>query len=568
MKPIATHARVQVDLDAPGGVPLSKDRIALYNSGLVPGWRYERDKDLIAASGAESMRVDLGWGASWMPWTSEVVTTDAVGLPTYDFAETDAIARVLDSCGVRSYWSYSYVPAATRPGSDDWREMGRDVSAWVDTVRAYVAGASERGVRLGYHEVYNEPDLRDERTAEAVFFRGDLEDYLDLYRRTATAIRAADPYARIGGPALAVASVNAHWLRALLQMVTTEDVPLDFLSFHHYGTFSVRSTLEAVIEIVAEFPQIEPLELHLNEYNAFQIDYPRGGLQDTYVLASAFAADIGWILGTRALTRVHWAQYLDSGDGNFSGMVDIDGAPKPVHRVYDFYQHMPIDRCAVVVDGPTGVGALASTDGDHHAILVWNRHVDDIELHLTGLRGEVELQVVDGAGDTSSSLVDATDAIDVRLARGAVAMLRTPGERLPWVDRIVDRVLVHGSASGGAWVDVDERTATVRFGVGSDPCVPLAVSLDVPAGLRLAPRGEVRSVTGATSGGTFGVHLSTGIGEPGRVLLPAGEGIRLSALVAPTPIAPLHERITVVLSDAPAHSSATLHLLDLEAGIA
>src|SRR5690606_17632670 len=114
--------------------------------------------------------------------------------------------------GTRPYWSYCYVPRAARDQGGDWRTMGEDDSVWVQTVEAYVAGLRERGVTIGYHEVYNEPDLRDERTAEPTFFTGDLADYLDLYRATATAIRGTDPAARVGGPALAVTAVHADWL--------------------------------------------------------------------------------------------------------------------------------------------------------------------------------------------------------------------------------------------------------------------------------------------------------------------------------------------------------------------
>ena len=249
--------------------------------------------------------------------------------PTTSMKRTRS-ARFLSGVGVRPYWAYSYVPRAVRPEGADWRTMAVDDRLWVDLVTEYVRGAAERGVSIGYHEVYNEPDLRDERTAEPVFYAGDLDDYLDLYRKTAAAIRAVDPAARIGGPALASVAKNAHWLRPFLQTVVDEDLPLDFLSFHHYGTHGIAPALDTVRGVLAEFPQLAEVELHLNEYNSFTIDYPRGGLQDSHLLASAFAADLPLLLGDPSLTRASWAQFLDSGNGNYSGMIGIDGEVKPL----------------------------------------------------------------------------------------------------------------------------------------------------------------------------------------------------------------------------------------------
>lgn len=448
--------------------PLSKERIAIYNSGLVPIERYRRDVTHIAAVRPESLRIDLGWGAEWMPWTREVVTRDEQGDLAFDFEETDRIARLLTDCGTRPYWSYCYVPAAAREPGDDWRTMARDDSVWVRTVASYVAGLRQRGAVVGYHEVYNEPDLRDERTAEATFYTGDLEDYLELYRATAAAIRAADPAARVGGPALAVAAANADWLDAFCRMVTDEGLPLDFLSFHHYGHFGLEGTLRAVGDVLATYPTLRDVEWHLNEYNAFTIDYPRGGLQDTHLLASAFAADIPRLLAHRELTRTHWAQFLDSGQGNFSGMVDIDGNPKPIYAVYRFYQHMPVDRVALRVDGPRGVGGIASASRSSVCAIVWNRHFTDVdvELSLGSAHGEVTASVVgpDGvAPDRSLALASGRASVTVPV--GGVALVRvgdpekTPGHRRAW------GIALCGDGTG--WADLDEASLTFRFGGGT-----------------------------------------------------------------------------------------------------
>lgn len=484
MKPVRRTARITPDFATLADHPVSHDRIGLFNSGLVTLATYERDRDYFVRTGAEHLRIDLGWGAEWMPWQDEVVTVDADGVPSFAFEETDAIARFLTDVGVRPHWSYSYVPKAARPAGGDWRTMAEDDRVWVDAVTAYAAGACRRGVEIGYHEVYNEPDLRDERTGEPVFYSGDLDDYLELYRRASRALRDADPRARIGGPALASVNANSHWLRAFLEVVVAEGLPLDFLSFHHYGSHGLSSVLRTVREIVSEFPQLAGLEIQLNEYNSFTIDYPRGGVQDSLLLASAFAADVERVLATPWLSRISWAQFLDSGNDNYSGMVTDTGRAKPLFRAYEYLQNMPIDRRRVEIDGPAGVGAIAASDGERNSLLVWNRSIADVE---------VELDLDRAAEQASVSLVDSQNTDEWHPRRRVV--LRT---RYDVKDRTTD-----------AWSDVDEETGTIRFGTATDSHARLRAGMDLPAEHGGHPRAVVTYADGTPAPGSVSVEETT-----------------------------------------------------------
>lgn len=458
-------AHIHVTTSLERGVPLSKERIALYNSGLVPIERYQRDSAFYRRAGAESLRIDLGWGAEWMPRTKEVVQRDSAGNYSYHFEQTDEIARLLTETGTRPYWSYCYVPAAARDSGQTWMAMGADDTVWVDTVREYVRNQAGRKVCIGYHEVYNEPDLRDERTGVPHFYEGGLEDYLDLYRATSRAIREGDPSARVGGPALALTAVNRHWLEAFLDMVVQEDLPLDFLSVHHYGHFSAAVTLDIVDEILARY-DLPFLEVHLNEYNSFAIDYPRGGLQDTHFLASAFAADIPRLLNRRGLTRTHWAQFQDSGPDNFSGMIDIDGDPKPIWHVYEFYQWLPTRQSAISIEGPDGVGAIAGADDEKHGVLIWNRSQSSVNLSLTSDRHPVGgfITILDSAGVHRRSV---GEELEMYLERGAVAMVASHDLALP-PGRMWRGTAERLDATSDGWIEIDERSGAIEVATGSN----------------------------------------------------------------------------------------------------
>jgi xylan 1,4-beta-xylosidase len=473
MKKHPSTARVDIDLQRRSGRPLSKERLSVYNSGLVPIERYRRDAHFFDESGAESLRIDLGWGAEWMPWKQQPVTIAADGTVEYHFEETDELVDLLADTNTRPYWSYCYVPIAARPTGGDWRTIGESDAVWVDMVAAYVAHARERGSAIGYHEVYNEPDLRDERTAEPVFYSGDLDDYLALYRDTSRAIRAADPWAVVGGPALAFPLANGQWLDRFLELVVREGLPLDFLSFHHYGTFSVEGSLD-VVDRALESYDLPYLETHLNEYNSFPIDYPEGGTQDTHLLAAAFAADIPRLLDRPGLTKTSWAQFLDSGEGNFSGMVRIGGSPKPLYEVYEFYQRMPLARRSVSIDGPDGLGALASSDESGAAVLAWNRHFADLEVEfvLDGYaHSEVRIRTIGAGGTTESVHEVVVGRVSLTIPTAGVALIEGGDLGRPPRERIVERALRRRTASAGDWVDVDEASGTLQFGVESADAV-------------------------------------------------------------------------------------------------
>lgn len=568
MKAVQTSARVTVDFSTLENVPLSKDRIAIYNSGLVPIDRYERDESLLARVGAESLRIDLGWGAEWMPRSREVVRKTADGRLRFDFEETDAIARLLTRNHVRPYWSYCYVPAAARPQGGNWRGMAADDSVWVEAVRAYVTGAAERGVTIGYHEVYNEPDLRDERTGEAIFYTGDLDDYLQLYRKTSRAIRAADPSARIGGPALAVATINAEWLRRFLAAVQNDQLPLDFLSFHAYGTFSLQTTIDTVLRVLDEFTGFEHLELHLNEYNAFPIDYPRHGPQDTHQLASAFAADLPRLLGNPALSRVSWAQFLDSGQGNFSGMVDIDGKPKPIYRVYEFYQAMPVDRRQLSIDGPSAVGGIASSDGERSAMLLWNRHFADVDLslRLDGTNTAMTVSIIDATGQSEGHpLAIAGDSAALCLRQGGVAMIESDVPRSSTRPRIVTANPVYRDRTARAWTDVDEATATVRFGTVDGGVETLVSGVDVPADVVTSLDASIVTADGRPALGSLVVREQVD-GEVNEIVLgePVSGMVDWERYWPARPVPAGQRRVMVALQGARLQTFATVRVIDEE----
>lgn len=125
------------------------------------------------------------------------------------------------------------------------RSMPSDPGAWADEIVAALTDLQAvEGILPDYIEIWNEPDRPE-------FFSGDIQDYLILYTYASERIRGAFPGIRIGGPGLAIAGATMGGAIPALEELThyaiLNDLPLDFLSWHHYE-FTNSMTLDKTAE--------------------------------------------------------------------------------------------------------------------------------------------------------------------------------------------------------------------------------------------------------------------------------------------------------------------------------
>jgi xylan 1,4-beta-xylosidase len=85
---------------------------------------------------------------------------------------------------------------------------------------------------IRYWEVWNEPDLGN------LFWKGTGQQYFELYRRIARAVKQADPHALVGAPAIAKPNDDTPYRDALMREARSTHTPLDFYSWHWYATDS------------------------------------------------------------------------------------------------------------------------------------------------------------------------------------------------------------------------------------------------------------------------------------------------------------------------------------------
>lgn len=153
---------------------------------------------------------------------------------TRSFYQIAVVYDALLEMGVKPFVELGFMPSAIARGKrtvfhykgnvtppseqDEWRRLVQDF------LRFLIGRYGKAEVESWYFEVWNEPDLR------GFFWTGTQEEYFLLYKTTVNAIKDIDPNIRVGGPATS----QNRWLPEMRAYCEREQLPLDFLSTHHY----------------------------------------------------------------------------------------------------------------------------------------------------------------------------------------------------------------------------------------------------------------------------------------------------------------------------------------------
>lgn len=292
----------------------------------------------------------------------------------YSFFNSDQIFDFLLSIGMRPFVELSFMPNTLSSGDTtvfkykgnvtppkDYKQWGtlikKLVSHWVDRY-----GVNE--VRQWFFEVWNEPNLK-------TFWTAEQEDYFTLYKHTAKAIKAVDSKLKVGGPA---AAKNA-WVSDFLAYCTSKDVPVDFVSTHHYPTDafgkpgdntktqlskSRRSVLREEAQVTRQQAHEQPV--YYTEWCSSS--NPFDPLHDD-PYAAAFATKTNMEAASLVQGYSYWT-FSDIFEENYFssvpfhggfGLLNIHGIAKPVYRAYQLLHGLGVEQLTV--------------DGNHATVDVW-----------------------------------------------------------------------------------------------------------------------------------------------------------------------------------------------------
>ena len=334
------------------------------------------------------------------------------GSVEYSFFNVDSIFDFLLGIGMKPFIELSFMPVALASGSKTvFHYLGnitppKSYDEWADLVGTLAShliqryGAEE--VRKWFFEVWNEPNLD-------MFWAGTMQEYFLLYQSAALAIKKVDSKLSVGGPSTAIDA----WIPELREFCSKQDVPLDFISTHHYPTdaafgldldmeeqmaCSERGVLNTRIRKALE--ESGPLPLYYTEWN--NSPSPRDPYHDTPYNAAFIVKTITDNLGLIDCYSF-WTFsdiFEESGfssvpfHGGF-GLMNIHGIPKPSYRAFQLLSRLNGDRLEITMNerSPT-VDCVSSYSQEGLTILISNHQVplsaiqaERISLTVKGIRG-------------------------------------------------------------------------------------------------------------------------------------------------------------------------------------
>ena len=254
----------------------------------------------------------------------------------YEFAVTDALVKFTQDTGTEVYYRLG---ARIEHQCKKYRtRKPKDFKKWAvvceHIIKHYNEGWAD-GFNYGikYWEIWNEPDLdlTDVPEEKRRTWSGTPEEFYEFYAVVATYLKERFPHLKIGGPA--IAHRTGAWLDGFLERMTKDGqrVPMDFFSWHWYGT-EPEDMLKraAIVREKLDRAGYNGIESHLNEWN--------------------YVADWcdKWLDTVRDIISLKGASFISAcmSEGQNSSAVDMmmyyEVSPTTMNGIFDFYTCKPI----------------------------------------------------------------------------------------------------------------------------------------------------------------------------------------------------------------------------------
>ncbi|MFX0198843.1 MAG: hypothetical protein ACFFCW_22205 [Candidatus Hodarchaeota archaeon] len=133
----------------------------------------------------------------------------------------------------------------------------KDFEEWAKIVSAAITRLKDLGLEgINYYEIFGEPNVGS--TWYQQIMNGEpnelnhttvevMQNFCKIYNYTALTIQDIDPNAKIGGPAIIPTISGIWWTRFLCQEIKSQNLPLDFYSWHW---FKIDNDLEEILNCI------------------------------------------------------------------------------------------------------------------------------------------------------------------------------------------------------------------------------------------------------------------------------------------------------------------------------
>jgi len=316
------------------------------------------------------------------------VYSETKGMPNYNFQHIDLAYDAILDAGMKPFVELSFMPSALASSNKTifwWKanvSTPSNYAKWGELVRAFTLHLEQRygreEIKKWYFEVWNEPNL-------ASFFTGTMGDYFKLYDVSARAVKGVCADYQVGGPATA----GNAWVKDLIQHCQSNQVPLDFISTHTYGTHSVLDefgkkaqfliTNEDAIAVGVRGVKkqinqsaLPRLPLFYTEWNSSPSS--RDPVHDSYISAAYIMNALKRSAG-KVDAMSYWTYtdvFEEAGPapspfhGGF-GLINLQGLHKPSYFAYKFLHELGDEKLVC-----TDTNAWACRDQSGLQMLLWN----------------------------------------------------------------------------------------------------------------------------------------------------------------------------------------------------
>ncbi len=330
--------------------------------------------------------------------------TDHVGNPlglVYNFVNVDNIFDWLLDHGMKPFIELGFMPSAIASGDRTvFHYKGNitppeDYKAWEELIGKLTDHLIDRygidEVRTWFFEVWNEPNL-------FFFFAGDQKEYFKLYESTARTIKSIDEKLQVGGPAT---SCNS-WVKDTVDFCKANNVPLDFISTHHYPTddplwesgmdiiefFQTvkedqrvyhRGVLEKMTKQVRD--EAGDLPVYFTEWNtsAMTGDAQHDESYAAAMVAKTLADNDGLVEGYSFWTFSDIFEESGQLPGAYHGGFGLQtyaGVAKPVYRLFQLFHDLGSVRLGVESsDRDSTLEMIATETQDGYRIIAYNHNI-------------------------------------------------------------------------------------------------------------------------------------------------------------------------------------------------
>ena len=315
-----------------------------------------------------------------------------------NFQNVDAVYDGLLDRGVQPFVELSFMPRKLASGTKTFGLYRANVTPpaslpdWSAFIESFVRHLIERygqaEVRQWYFEVWNEPDLT------AWFWAGNQEQYFQLYKATALAVKGVDPTLRVGGPSTSA----VQWFEPFLAFCAANDVPVDFLSTHIYpGDDQARIFGEprsyTQNEVIPAAMAHARAQIDATRYKGAELWLSEWSSDSPAMIAHVLTGCLPYChaMAHWTMSNIYEENYaadfiLQEGNNGFGQLAQL-GIAKP--QFNNNKQLHRLGRLRLQASGP----ALASRTGRGASILVWN--LADVK-QATGIPGQIVPRTVSG----------------------------------------------------------------------------------------------------------------------------------------------------------------------------